>query len=297
MKIRSNVKNQLLAAAAIAVVIGGCAPANKSNTPAPLNTPADMWAELENAKGEVRRLNAKVEELNQQVQGNKQDPEMSRRVSRLEGNVTRLASQLAIDLDSGSPAQPAAQPSYGAAPQAAPQAGYAQAQPAYGAATATSSGAEDEEMPATTYNPGYASPAAQSPVIAPPPVAAQTQNTADAVYAKGLASFNARQYQQALGIFQEFNRNFKTSPLVANSLFWTGECYFQLGDFANAALSYQEVIEKFPKSAKHPDALFKRGAAFIKLGNAGAAKLSFKEVIDKYPDSAFAARAKSMMPK
>jgi len=84
---------------------------------------------------------------------------------------------------------------------------------------------------------------------------------------------------------------------MANALFWTGECYFQLGDFANAALSYQEVIEKYPKSAKHADALFKRGVAFSKLGNAGAAKLSFKEVIDKYPDSAFAARAKAMMPK
>ena len=57
------------------------------------------------------------------------------------------------------------------------------------------------------------------------------------------------------------------------------------------------MIEKYPKSAKHADALFKRGVAFSKLGNAGAAKLSFKEVIDKYPDSAFAARAKTMMPK
>jgi len=109
--------------------------------------------------------------------------------------------------------------------------------------------------------------------------------------------FNARQYQQSLGTFQEFTRNFKTSPLMANALFWTGESYFQLGDFANAALSYQEVIEKYPKSVKHPDALFKRGAAFLKLGNTGAAKLSFKEVIEKYPNSAFAARAKSMMPK
>ena len=310
---RANSK--LLAATLLAVLIGGCAPAPKrSDAPAPLNTPADMWAELENTKGEVRRLNAKVEELSLQVQQNKQDPEMAGRVARLEGNVGRIASQLAIDVDAGGasgasrPAQP--QPGYAQAPGQAqpgygqlPQAGYGQQQ-GYGTAPMAAAGGAmaEEEDSGPTANPAPAMMAPQAPT--PPPVAAggaapaiDSQNPADAVYAKGLSSFNAKQYQQALGIFQEFTRNFKTSQLMPNALFWTGECYFQLGDFANAALSYQEVIEKYPKSPKHADALFKRGVAFTKLGNAGAAKLSFKEVIDKYPDSAFAARAKTIMPK
>uniref|UniRef100_I2Q0S5 Tol-pal system protein YbgF n=1 Tax=Desulfovibrio sp. U5L TaxID=596152 RepID=I2Q0S5_9BACT len=330
-------KNPILVAALIAAVLGGCAPARRSDAPAPLNTPADMWAELENAKGEVRRLNAKVEELTLQVQANQKDPELAGRVARLEGNVNRVASQLAIDVGGGAPAAPqanaaGAQP---AAPQpgyAQPQAGYAQQQPGYGQPQAgyaaqpqagyaaqpqagygqpqagygqgAGAPADDEDVQIPPYTPpGYGAaapvqpaPAPQAPAAAAPP-AAEPQNPADAVYAKGLASFNAKQYQQALGIFQEFARNFKTSPLMPNALFWTGECYFQLGDFANAALSYQEVVEKYPKSAKHADALFKRGVAFQKLGNPGAAKLSFKEVIDKYPDSAFAARAKTMMPK
>lgn len=106
MKTRPT-KNPILAAALVAVVLGGCAPAKRSDVPAPLNTPADMWAELENTKGEVRRLNAKVEELTLQVQANQKDPEMAGRVARLEGNVNRLASQLAIDVGGG-----------GAAPQA-----------------------------------------------------------------------------------------------------------------------------------------------------------------------------------
>jgi tol-pal system protein YbgF len=345
MKTRT-IKNPVLAAALLAAVLGGCAPQpRRSDAPAPLNTPADMWAELENAKGEVRRLNAKVEELTLQVQANQKDPEMAGRVARLEGNVNRMASQLAIDVGGGGaapqadgggapPAAPQPQAGY-AQPQAGygqPQAGYAQQQPGYGQAqpgyaqpqagyaqpqtgygqgpgpAAATGSADDEDVQIPPYRPqgGYAAPTAPvqpapapqapaAPAAAAP--AAEPQNPADAVYAKGLASFNAKQYQQALGIFQEFARNFKTSPLMPNALFWTGECYFQLGDFANAALSYQEVVEKYPKSAKHADALFKRGVAFQKLGNAGAAKLSFKEVIDKYPDSAFAARAKTMMPK
>ncbi|WP_300157927.1 tol-pal system protein YbgF [Solidesulfovibrio sp.] len=334
MKTRS--RNTAVLAAALAAVLGGCAPAPK--TPAPLNTPADMWAELENTKGEVRRLNAKVEELSQQVQANKNDPELAGRVARLEGNVNRMASQLAIDLG-GQGAAPAAAAPSAAAPQAGygqaqagygqPQTGYAQpqaggygqqqqagygqaqggyaqqqtgygAQGGYGSQAAPGGAGPDDETEIPPYNAtGYAAPTAQAPAQPQPAAqpAAAPQNPADAVYAKGLASFNAKQYQEALGIFQEFSRNFKTSPLMPNALFWMGECYFQLGDFANAALSYQEVIEKYPKSAKHADSLFKRGVAFSKLGNAGAAKLSFKEVIDKYPDSAFAARAKTMMPK
>ena len=332
MKTRSR-NTSILAVALAATLIGGCAPAPK--TPAPLNTPADMWAELENTKGELRRLNSKVEELSQQVQANKNDPELPGRVARLEGNVNRMASQLAIDLGNQGGAQAAApqapagqaqggygqgQGGYGqtqqgyAQPQAGSaqqqQGGYGQAQGGYGQAQQGYAGSQaapggagpDDEQEVPPYNPtGYGAQAAPAqpaaPAAQPAAQPSTAQNPADAVYAKGLASFNARQYQEALGIFQEFSRNFKTSPLMANALFWMGECYFQLGDFANAALSYQEVIEKYPKSAKHADALFKRGVAFSKLGNAGAAKLSFKEVIDKYPDSAFAARAKTMMPK
>lgn len=357
MKTRSP-NTAIVAAALTAAILGGCAPARRSDTPAPLNTPADMWAELENTKGEVRRLNAKVEDLSQQVQANKNDPELAGRVARLEGDVNRMASQLAIDLGpraSGAQAQtaaPAAQPQPSAQPQtgytqsqaggyAQPQQGYtppqqqgyaqqqtgyeqqtgsaqpqagqtgyagsAQSQSGYANSVATPGGAGPDEPEIPPYvPPGQAAgqtagqaaapaPPAPSGTIAPPVVT--QQSPAEAVYAKGLSSFNARQYQQALGIFQEFTRNFKTSGLMPNALFWIGECYYQLGDFANAALSYQEVIEKYPKSAKHPDALFKRGVAFMKLGNTGAAKLSFKEVIDKYPDSAYASRAKSMMPK
>lgn len=306
---KSIANKSLLVAALIVVTLGGCAPSRPSDAPSPLNTPADMWAELENAKGEVRRLNAKVEELSLQVQDNKKDPELESRVARLEGQVNRIASQLAIDIGDGSPAgtaaaaQPSAQalftanqgqPGYGQQQPPAAQPGYApQAQPQAGYAAPDAGGNVGSEDQAAAY------PAAQEPAQAAPVAAAapRQQNPADAVYAKGLASFNSRQYQQALGIFQEFSRNFKTSTLMPNALFWIGECYFQLGDFANAALAYQEVIEKYPKSSKHPDALFKRGVAFAKLGNPGAAKLSFKEVIEKYPNSAFANRAKAMMPK
>ena len=323
---RSKIVRPLAAASLSVVLLGACGPSPRNDAPAPLNTQADMWAELENTKGELRRLNAKVEDLSQQVQQNKNDPELSNKVTRLDGQVHRMASQLSIDLgdNAGAQAGAAQQPQQPGYPAAQPQPGYPQPQqPGYGPAA----GADDDASGAQA---GYQQPAYQQPDYqqqqpaqpayqAPAPAAvaagaaagaatgaavgtaaaqgAETQSTADALYAKGLASFNARQYQQALGIFQEFTRNFKKSALMPNALFWTGECYFQLGDFANAALSYQEIIEKYPKSPKHPDALFKRGAAFLKLGNTGAAKLSFKEVIDKYPTSAFAARAKSMMPK
>lgn len=330
MKKNKAIRYPLAVAGLSALLLGACGPSPRPNQPSPLNTPADMWAELENVKGEVRRLNAKVEELNQQAQQNKVDPELGNKVARLEGNVSRMASQLSIDLGNGPAGQaaqapqaaPAQQPQYGAqaqpqyaAPAAQGQYGAAQpqyqqapqAQPqydqqsAYGAQENQTGYANDGNgAAATTVSPNqplYQQPPAVATPATPTPQQAAAQNPADVLYAKGLASFNASQYQQSLGIFQEFTRNFKNSPLMANALFWTGESYFQLGDFANAALSYQEVIEKYPKSAKTPDSLFKRGVAFMKLGNPGAAKLSFKEVIDKYPNSAFAARAKSMMPK
>ncbi|MDQ7833282.1 MAG: tol-pal system protein YbgF [Desulfovibrionaceae bacterium] len=333
MNTTSRFAAALLVAATLAA-LGACAPKKTDPAaPAPLDTPADMWAEMETLKAEMRGLNAKVEELSYQAKSREaaSGAEISGRVARLESQVSQMASQLAIDIE-GAPVAPAAAggapavytAQTGYPPQAAPHVAQPGA-PSYG----TEQGDDADvgpvhggfgqtppyaQVPVAPYPqaPAQTSPYAQAPAspfapaVQPPatttvqsgaPALAPPKDPADALYTQALQAFNAKQYREALSMWTEFTKNFSKSPLVPNTYFWIGECNYQTGDFANAVLSYQEVIDKFPKSNKFPDALFKRGAAFLKLNNKQAAKISFQELITKFPNSPLAQRAKTMMPK
>ncbi len=293
--------------------LSGCA-GKRGDAPAKLDTTADLWAEMDNIKAQLRKVNADLEEISYQLKSQEVGADgtslsqLAERVSRLESNMTQMASQLAVDLEA-----PAAAPV--TAPQTAVQpvtaVPYQPYQPAPGQPQVQEPEVIIQDQPygqpgvvptTVTTAPGaaYQPVQPQSPepsgAIAPPVVAAP-RDPADALYTKALQAFNAKQYQSALASWSDFIKSYPQNALVPNSMFWRGEAYYQLNDFANAVLAYQDVIEKFPKSAKYPDALFKRGAAFLKLGNAKAAKLSLQEVIDKYPDSTYAKRAKAMLPK
>lgn len=303
-----------LAALLACATLWSCASKKSEPAPSPLDTPADMWAELQNLKSEMRALNAKVEELGYQAksQQSASGAEVSGRIARLEGQVNQMASQLAIDIE-GAPASAHAPTASGAAAMSgAPALPYnAQIATPYGHTSPAYGSDQDDgydsgpaqsgygQVPVAPYPqpPAQTSPFAQAPAQAAPPVVSPPKDPADALYTQALQSFNAKQYREALSMWTEFTKNFSKSPLVPNTYFWIGECNYQIGDYANAVLSYQEVIDKYPKSNKYPDALFKRGASFVKLNNKQAAKISFQELITKFPNSPLAQRAKTMMPK
>ncbi len=300
-----------IAALTLFLSLGACAGKKTDPAkPAPLDTQADLWAEMQNLKSEMRRINAQVEEINVQMKSRQSasGAELTGRVARLESQMTQMASQLAVDIESAPPVAatgptasgPAAMTGAPALPYsaqtAATPAGQGYAAPGTAAYGLEQSDEDYEDVPRPAGTAVVATPSAQAPV-AGAPVLSPPKDPADALYTNALQAFNNRQYREALSMWAEFTKNFSKNPLIPNTYFWMGECSFQLGDFANAVLSYQEVVDKYPKSTKYPDALFKRGAAFLKLGNKNAAKLSFQEVITKFPTSPFAQRAKSMMPK
>ncbi len=276
--------------------------AGKRQAPAKLDTQADLWAEVENLKAQVGKINSELEEISYHLKAGLGGGNADARLDRLEGQLSQMASQLAIELETPAPGAVPATPT--AAGTGAEQTGVSPFTAGRPATTPTSQqppaatdsylptgpGAQTAPSTSTTYQSG------QNTYIAPP-AAAPTRDPADALYTTALQSFNAKQYDRALAEWKAFTQKHPGHMLTPNSLFWSGECYYQLGDYANAVLAYQDVIEKYPQSSKYPDALFKRGAALLKLGQKQAAKVSLQEVVKKYPDSTYARRARAMMPK
>ncbi|NMC47837.1 MAG: tetratricopeptide repeat protein, partial [Desulfovibrio sp.] len=258
-----------IAALTLFLSLGACAGKKPDPAqPAPLDTPADLWAEVQNLKSEMRRINAQVEELNVQVKSRESagGAELTGRVARLESQMTQMASQLAVDIEGAPPVAatgptasgPAAMTGAPALPYSAQTAATPAAQGYAAPGTAAyglEQGDEDyEDVPSSTAGTAVVAtrptqaqaPVAGAPVLSPP------KDPADALYTNALQSFNNRQYREALSMWSEFTKNFSKNPLIPNTYFWMGECSFQLGDFANAVLSYQEVIDKYPKSTKYP---------------------------------------------
>lgn len=66
----------------------------------------------------------------------------------------------------------------------------------------------------------------------------------------GLDSFEAKDYDKAIGDFQRLIKNFPGSVEAADAQYYIGLCYDNRGSFYDAYLAYQKVIEKYPFSPR-----------------------------------------------
>ncbi|SME94379.1 tol-pal system protein YbgF [Desulfovibrio gilichinskyi] len=231
------------------------------------NTPvqtrqANLWAEVNSLKIDMSKIQGSLDSLNLKIQGitgGASNSTISFRELSQQVNLMRMAleSQLDMDLDLIKPQ----------AEKAHPAAVSATVSQATGLAAVLETPAKKE----TSIDP------------------------AQALYDKALESFKAREYKKAIADWSEFSKTFPTNELVPNSLFWEGECYYQLNDYPNAALKYQVVIAKYPKNNKYKSAMLKQGICLIKLGKTKSGKYILEDLIKKAPSSAEAKRAKEVI--
>jgi tol-pal system protein YbgF len=265
-----NAKKMPALAAAICAALLMTSCASHQEIPPELSQQANLQADVESLKQQVRGLKGEVEDIKYQLSAIN-DPdgggglrEMAGRVQRLESNVNTMASQLAVDL------------------------GQSGGQPGVQSVAPIGSGEADVQNVAPQR---IAPPPQPIPVASP----ARADEPAEALYAKGMKSFESRNYAQAQSLWAEFMKNYPKHSLAANALFWEGEAFYQMNDYARAALAYQDVITKYPKNIKVPSAYLKQGSSFIKMGNKKAGDLVLQDLVKKFPDSAEAKRAKALL--
>ncbi|MFZ5425688.1 MAG: tol-pal system protein YbgF [Thermodesulfobacteriota bacterium] len=268
------------------LMLSGCAGTTSSNSPVkgkPIDpqaqAQANLLAEVDGLKSQVQRLSAEVEDLGLQLRtftegdgtgGATTLPELSKRVQTVEGNMRQMASQLGVEVAGMQQGQPG-QTGPGVDEQAR-QASVAPGAPAAPAAQPQPQSQTKTDVPAATH-----------------------ADPAEAIYAKGMQAFQARDYDKAIGLWGDVAKSYPKHDLAPNASFWLGEAYYQKGDWGQAVLNYNTVVEKFPKSNKTPSAMLKMGMAFQKLNKKDAARLMFQDLIKKFPESAEARRAKALL--
>jgi tol-pal system protein YbgF len=257
----------LLAPIAIAalVILAPAAP-----RPAVAQDASESVVRLNRLESEIRRLNGRIEELEQQ---NRQ----------LAEQVKRFQEDVEFRLSGGKP--PAGTPVAAAAPAAKPP-GDTPAAPAVPAVPRPGRG--------DAFDPDKApqAPGAPRPLGATPPPPAAPARPAVAATGDARSDFDVafgfiqRNELEAAEIgFRQFLTNHPKSDLRASATYWLGESFFRRRMHREAAEQFLKVSTDFARSANAAQGLLRLGQSLAALGAGEQACATFREIGKRFPNA------------
>jgi tol-pal system protein YbgF len=116
-----------------------------------------------------------------------------------------------------------------------------------------------------------------------PPSPPQARLSPKEVYSMAHTDYRKGNFQLAIAGFKIYTEQFPESPLVDDSIYWTGECFFSQGSFNEAIEQFNELIVNYPNGDKIPSAYLKKGICLIELGKKAEALSVLKLLVSKYP--------------
>lgn len=135
---------------------------------------------------------------------------------------------------------------------------------------------------------GGGAAAAAVPATGPAPSAAAGGGSAQPgeadAYRAAYALVRGQQFNEAVGAFNQFLRDYPAGKFAPNAHYWLGELYLvvQPPDPESARQSFQLLIDQYPDNAKVPDALYKLGRVHFMKGNRERSREYLDRVIAEY---------------
>lgn len=167
-----------------------------------------------------------------------------------------------------------------------------------GSAAPTALPSSSGRAPAALSAPGQNEPSAAGTDTSDSDASVPTPRTSDTeAYKSAFAKVRERQYAEALAAFEEFRKWYPDSPLLPNTLYWSGEVYRAKSkpEPAKAKDAFQELIERFPSHQKAADAYYKLGLSYADLGDDAKAKEIMRKVVELYEGQVPAQLAKDYL--
>ena len=119
--------------------------------------------------------------------------------------------------------------------------------------------------------------------------------TPDQIYAAGLTSLQADEYERAVLAFGELTRRFPQDALASNAQYWIGEAYYRQRDYSRALAALTKVVDVYPKSSQVPEALLKVGLCYRELQDQPRARDAWERVLKEYPGTTAADQARTLL--
>ncbi len=113
-------------------------------------------------------------------------------------------------------------------------------------------------------------PATKPPAPILPPstasVAIKPSAQSDAPYQAAYAAYQAKRYDEAIAMFEDFANKSPKHPLASNALFWQGKAYSAKKQFGLAARSHLRGYDRYRDAAKAEDNLLGLADALVAVG-------------------------------
>jgi tol-pal system protein YbgF len=137
-----------------------------------------------------------------------------------------------------------------------------------------------EETPSVT---GKKTPVPEKKAEEKPSVPVKPMINPEEAYKTAYADYLKGNFDLAIEGFRLFQKQFPTSLLADNALYWIGECYFSQRRFDEAIAEFNNLILTFPQGDKVAAAHLKKGISFSEMGKKEEAIAAYKLLISKYP--------------
>ncbi|MEW6620033.1 MAG: tetratricopeptide repeat protein [bacterium] len=115
----------------------------------------------------------------------------------------------------------------------------------------------------------------------------QQTETEEELLQKAKASYEAKDYQQAISLFRDFLTKFKTSNFAHYAQLKISESFYYQNKFEEALKEYKKVITNYPESKYIDYCLYSIGWCQYRLENDQEAIASFEKLIKEYPKSKY----------
>ena len=125
--------------------------------------------------------------------------------------------------------------------------------------------------------------------------AAASSDPAAKPYTAGLIALKGGMYQQAIGKFEQLQRNYPKSDLSEPAEYFSANALFEMGKYEQAILQFNDVTMRFPSGKFASASMLREAEAFQKINDQIDARLTLQKLVNDHPDSPEAAAAKSMM--
>ena len=107
--------------------------------------------------------------------------------------------------------------------------------------------------------------------------------TEEEAYRQSFALIEGRQFEQAVGAFDQFLIDHPNGEYTPNAFYWLGELHLRLEDLEKSRQSFVQVLTLFPESRKVPDALYKLGVVYDRLGDRETAEQYLRRILSEHP--------------
>ena len=134
-------------------------------------------------------------------------------------------------------------------------------------------------------------PSTAPAAVSAAPVTPATGGADESAYQQDFNLLKDGRFADAIKGYKSFLKQYPTSPLASNAVFWTGEAYYQMSDFDSALASFKKVVKDYPGSAKVSDAMLKIGYCQYEQQQWKSARQTLNSVVQNYPNTSAASLA------